>query len=246
MLQDAVGLLLIAGDDVGRDLARKERDLALFSGEGRGELAPEVVFLVEEFKAHKARVLYTDVFGSLLDLARVGAEERRRRADELAIDDGEVLGAVMAFPAEAPGALGGRLAKDGYEVVLGVALVGTFALFDDEEQVLEGHDRFDLHVAALAKGDGEQGLGEVALAGIHLLNRQALADGRNKDPVGALRIVEGERRLGTLGVVEGAKEGVGRLGHFFAGAMAEGGRDGQGQNGQDGEDTGEEAHGGDR
>ncbi len=93
-------------------------------------------------------------------------------------------------------------------------------------------------MATLAEGDREEGLGEVALARIHFLDRKTLAGRWYEDPVGALRVVEGEGRLGALGIVQRTEEGVGGLGHFFAGAMAEGGRDGQGQSGQDGEEAG--------
>ncbi|MEY3950155.1 MAG: hypothetical protein RJB43_1510 [Verrucomicrobiota bacterium] len=94
--------------------------------------------------------------------------------------------------------------------------------------MFEGHDLLCLHVAATAQGDGEDGLSEVALSGIHFLDRQALAGGRDEDPVGALGVIELEGCLGTLGIVERAEEGGGGGGHFFAGGMAESGGDGGG------------------
>jgi hypothetical protein len=98
-------------------------------------------------------------------------------------------------------------------------------------------------VAAAAEGDGEDGLGEVALAGVHFLEREALADGRHEDPVGALGVVEAEGRLGLLVRVERAEEGGGRGGQLFAGGMAEGG-DGGGHQAERAQEAGEGTHGG--
>ncbi len=54
--------------------------------------------------------------------AHTAGEEGRGRTDEFAVHEGEVEGEVVAFSAEAPGALGVRSAEDRDEVVLGVAL----------------------------------------------------------------------------------------------------------------------------
>ena len=84
----------------------------------------------------------------------------------------------------------------------------------------------------------------MALAGIHFLERQALAGSGHEDPVGALGVVEAEGRLGLLVSLQGAEEGGGRGRHFFAGGMAERGGDGGGQEAQRAEETGEGTHGG--
>jgi len=61
VLQETVGLLLVAGDDVGGYFTREDRDLALFGGEGSRQLTAEAIFLVEEFEVDEARVVRADV-----------------------------------------------------------------------------------------------------------------------------------------------------------------------------------------
>ena len=236
VLDESVGLLLVASHDVLVGILAKEALLALFGGEGLGELASEVVFVAQELEAHESGLAF-------LDLARVAGEEGGRRADELAVNQREVEREVVAFPAEAPSALGVRRTEDRHEVVLGVTLRAR-ALFDFQEQLFEGHDLLSLHVATTAEGNGEDGLGEVALAGIHFLERQALAGGRHEDPVSALSVVEAKGRLGLLVSLQGAEEGRGCGRHFFTGGMAERGGDGGGQEAQHAEETGKETHGG--
>ncbi len=118
----------------------------------------------------------------------------------------------MAFPAPSPSTFGIRLAEDGDEIVFGVTLIGAFAFFDNREEVFAGHDRFGLHVSALAEGDGKQGLREMALAGIHFLERQTLAHGRNEDPVGSFFVFKSEGGFGALSVIKRTEEGIGGLG----------------------------------
>jgi hypothetical protein len=90
VLDETVGFLLVAGHDVLEGVLVQEALLALFRGERLGELATEVVLILEQFEADGAGLAF-------LDLARVAGEEGRRRADEFAVHEREVEGEVMAF-----------------------------------------------------------------------------------------------------------------------------------------------------
>ena len=236
VLQDAVGALLVAGDDVLEGVLGEEGLLALFRGERLGELATEVVLELQQLETSGTGLTF-------LDLARVGREERRGGAHQLAVDQREVEGEVVAFPAEAPRALGVGRAEDRHEIVLGVAQrAGAFLQL--EQHLFEGHDRLGLHVAAAAQGDGQDGLGEVTLARIHGLERETLAGGRHEDPVRPLGVVELEGRLGFLLGRKRAEESLGGGGELLAGGMGERGGKGERQQAERREGAGEGTHGG--
>ena len=236
VLDDAVGALLVAGEDVLEGVLGEEGLLALFRGQRLGEFATQVVLELQQLETDGAGLAF-------LDLARVAREERRGGAHQLAVDQREVEGEVVAFPAEAPGALGVGRPEDRHEVVLGVAQ-GAGAFLQLEQHLFEGHDRLGLHVAAAAQGDGEDGLRKVALARIHGLERETLAGGRHEDPVRPLGVVELEGRLGFLLGRKRAEEGLGGGGELLAGGMGEGGGQGERQQAERREGAGEGTHGG--
>src|SRR5262249_57344338 len=79
--------------------------------------------------------------GPLADLRRIGAEERGRRRDDLAVLQREVEREVMPLDPPAPLAAVARRAEDRQEILLGIASRAVAALLQLAQDRLQAHDR---------------------------------------------------------------------------------------------------------
>ncbi len=172
-------------------------------------------------------------------LRRIAAEERRRRGDQRAVDDGEVQRHVVALDAPAPRHLlrRRRRAEDREEVLLRIAFERRAARrlragrplrgLQRFQHGLEIHDRRRGQVAALAQPGLEQVAHQLMLRRAHVADQESLARkhlGRDEMPVRPLVRLERKRRLLKLRRLEALQQRHRRSRHRGGGSLGGNGR----------------------
>ena len=191
---------VVPGEDVGGCDGIDDGERLLIGGEGTEERAGQVFFLGEDAMPEVRTVA---------DFGGIGSKEKGKRADEVAIDDGDVDAEVMAAEFESPGPLSAGLAVDGDVIEPGIAgehdlgrvvEMGNFLPFG--EGGFEVHDFAGLAGAAFAEGDVHDGQRQAALVGLDGVEAQAAATHGDVAPFITDVVVEGSLGELQLAVVE--------------------------------------------
>src|SRR5581483_1551212 len=122
----------------------------------------------------------------------------RRGRNVAPIDYQVVERDVVPFHAPAPRRRVGRRAEDGEVIQLRIAHVPAPRPLQLSQYLLQAHDRHGFGVAAPAQATGDERVGQLELARVHLLERQPLAGTRDVVPVAPLLVldwIDGARAL---------------------------------------------------